>query len=103
MLRPCATRLPQFRPRSSPSGTSIRHGRWPKSGSELMMSDNRARNGTLGAILGAVIAVALAIFLLSGGGNGGEKNRKNDAGLPPVGEGEREKGKTAPRAPPGER
>src|SRR6516164_2178590 len=34
-----------------------------------MMSDNRARNGTLGAILGALIAVALAIFLLNGGGN----------------------------------
>ena len=31
------------------------------------MSDNRARNGTLGAILGALIAVAFAIFLLNGG------------------------------------
>src|SRR4029434_4904143 len=76
--------MPQFRPRSSPSGTSIRHGRWPKSGSELMMSDNRARNGTLGAIRGGLIAVAFAIFLLSGGEHVGKKTVNSDADLPPI-------------------
>jgi len=30
------------------------------------MTDNRARNGTLGAILGALIAVTFAVFLLNG-------------------------------------
>src|SRR6266566_222458 len=74
-----------------PSGTSIRHGRWRKSGSELMMSDNRARNGTLGAILGAVIAVALAIFLLSGGEHVGKKTVNSDADLPPIAEGKGKK------------
>ena len=51
------------------------------------MSDNRARNGTLGAIFGAVIAVALAIFLLSGGEHVGKKTVNSDADLPPVAEG----------------
>ena len=52
-----------------------------------MMSDNRARNGTLGAILGAVIAVALAIFLLSGGEHVGKKTVNSDADLPPIAQG----------------
>jgi len=49
-------------------GTSIRRRRWPdKSGLlEVVMTDNRARNGTLGAILGALIAVTFAVFLLNG-------------------------------------
>jgi hypothetical protein len=51
-----------------------------------MMSDNRARNGTL-AILGAVIAVVLAIFLLSGGEHVGKKTVNSDADLPPIAEG----------------
>jgi len=34
------------------------------------MTDNRARNGTLGAILGALIAVTFAVFLLNGGEHG---------------------------------
>jgi len=52
-----------------------------------MMSDNRARNGTLGAILGVVIAVALAIFLLSGGEHVGKKTVNSDADLPPIAQG----------------
>ena len=51
------------------------------------MSDNRARNGTLGAMLGAVIAVALAIFLLSGGEHVGKKTVTSDADLPPIAQG----------------
>lgn len=37
------------------------------------MTDNRAPNGKLGAILGALLAVALAIFLLNGGEHVGKK------------------------------
>jgi len=51
------------------------------------MSDNRARNGTVGAMLGAVIAVALAIFLLSGGEHVGKKTVSSDADLPPIAQG----------------
>src|SRR5271157_1465402 len=40
---------------------------------EVAMSDNRASNGNLGAILGALIAAALAIFLLNGGEHFGKK------------------------------
>jgi hypothetical protein len=52
-----------------------------------MMSDHRARNGTLGAILGALIAVALAIFLLNGGEHVGKKTVNSDADLPPIAKG----------------
>ena len=58
-----------------------------------MSDDNRARNGTLGAILGALIAVAFAIFLLSGGEHVGKKTVNSDADLPPIAAG-------APRARP---
>ena len=47
------------------------------------MTDNRARNGTLGAILGALIAVAFAVFLLNGGECGqkdGQKRRRSSTG-----------------------
>jgi hypothetical protein len=46
------------------------------------MNDNRARNGTLGAILGALIAIAFAIFLLNGGEHVGKKTVNSDADLP---------------------
>ncbi len=53
------------------------------------MTDNRARNGTLGvAILGALIAVAFAVFLLNGGEHVGKKTVKSDADLPPVATGQ---------------
>jgi hypothetical protein len=48
------------------------------------MPDNRETNGALGAILGAVIAIALAVFLLSGGEHLGKKTVNSDADLPPV-------------------
>ena len=48
------------------------------------MPDNRESNGQLGAILGALIAVALAIFLLNGGEHFGKKTVNSDADLPPV-------------------
>ena len=51
------------------------------------MSVHRARTGTLGAIRGALIAVALAIFLLNGGEHVGKKTVNSDADLPPIAEG----------------
>ena len=48
------------------------------------MPDNREKYGALGAILGAVIAFALAVFLLSGGEHLGKKTVNSDADLPPV-------------------
>jgi hypothetical protein len=51
------------------------------------MSDNRTSNGKLGAILGALIAVAVAVFLLNGGEYFGKKTVKGDDDLPPVAQG----------------
>src|SRR2546427_10607363 len=71
-------------------GTSIRRRRWPDNSGllEVVMTDNRARNGTLGAILGALIAVTFAVFLLNGGEHVGKKTVKSDADLPPVATGQ---------------
>jgi hypothetical protein len=52
------------------------------------MTDNRAPNGKLGAILGALLAVALAIFLLNGGEHVGKKTVNGDNDLPPVASGQ---------------
>jgi predicted outer membrane lipoprotein len=52
-----------------------------------VMDDNRARNGTLGAIgaiLGVLVAIAFGIFLLAGGEHVGKKTVKSDADLPPI-------------------
>ena len=48
------------------------------------MSHMRASNGRFGAILGAVIAVAVILFLLNGGEHIGKKSVNSDADLPPV-------------------
>jgi hypothetical protein len=48
------------------------------------MNDNRIPIGALGAILGALIVVALGIFLLSGGEHVGKKTVNSDADLPPI-------------------
>ncbi len=48
------------------------------------MTDNRPRSGKIGAIIGAVIAVALAILLLNGGEYLGKKTVQSDDDLPPV-------------------
>jgi hypothetical protein len=51
------------------------------------MNNNRASNGALGAVLGALIAVALGVFLLNGGEHLGKKTISGDADLPPVAQG----------------
>ena len=48
------------------------------------MPDNRGSNGKLGAIIGALIAVALAVILIGGGEYLGKKTVNSDADLPPV-------------------
>jgi hypothetical protein len=48
------------------------------------MADNGTPHGTLGAALGALLAVAIAIFLLSGGEYFGKRTVNSDADLPPV-------------------
>jgi hypothetical protein len=48
------------------------------------MNDNRAPIGTLGAILGALMALAFAVFLLNGGEHVGKKTVNSDADLPPI-------------------
>ena len=48
------------------------------------MADNGRSNGNLGAILGALIALALVIFLLNGGEHMGKTTVNSDADLPPV-------------------
>jgi len=51
---------------------------------EVAMSDNRESNGNLGAFLGALLAVALAVFMINGGEHLGKKTVNSDADLPPV-------------------
>jgi hypothetical protein len=45
---------------------------------------NNGSNGRLGAVLGALIALAVAVFLLNGGEYFGKKTVNSDADLPPV-------------------
>jgi len=48
------------------------------------MPEKRTSNGRFGAILGALIAIAVAIFLINGGEYVGKKTVNSDADLPPV-------------------
>ena len=45
---------------------------------------NKDSNGTLGIIIGGVVAVIAAIFILTGGELGGKKTVQGDQDLPPV-------------------
>jgi hypothetical protein len=48
------------------------------------MAEKRSSSGQLGAILGALIALAVAVFLLNGGEHFGKTTVNSDADLPPV-------------------
>jgi hypothetical protein len=50
---------------------------------EHTMADNRT-NGRFGLVLGGVVVLAAAVFILTGGELGGKKEVKSDADLPPV-------------------
>jgi len=54
----------------------------------FLMTDNRAPNGKLGALLGVAIAIALAFFLLNGGEHVGKKTVNSDNDLPPIAQGQ---------------
>jgi hypothetical protein len=45
---------------------------------------NTKNSGTFGIIVGGVVAVIAAIFILSGGELGGKKTVEGDQDLPPV-------------------
>jgi len=45
---------------------------------------NKASNGIFGIIIGGVVAVIAAIFILTGGELGGKKTVEGDQDLPPV-------------------
>ena len=47
------------------------------------MADNNTSTGFLGAVLGGIIALAAAVFIVTGGGPG-TKKVESDADLPPV-------------------
>jgi hypothetical protein len=55
-----------------------------KFGLRLPCLTNRESNGNLGAFLGALLAVALAVFMINGGEHLGKKTVNSDADLPPV-------------------
>jgi hypothetical protein len=57
-------------------GTGLESRRW-----NVMNKDS---NGTFGIIIGGVVAVIAAIFILSGGELGGKKTVEGDQDLPPV-------------------
>jgi len=45
---------------------------------------NKGSNGTFGILIGGVVAVIAAIFILSGGELGGKKTVEGDQDLPPI-------------------
>jgi len=45
---------------------------------------NKDSNGTFGILIGSVVAVIAAIFILSGGELGGKKTVEGDQDLPPI-------------------
>ena len=55
------------------------------------MADNKGSTGALGLITGGIVAIAVMIFIITGGELGGKKVVKGDADLPPV---------TSPTSPP---
>jgi hypothetical protein len=44
----------------------------------------RHDNGTFGIILGGIVAVVAALFILSGGQLGGKKTIEGDQDMPPI-------------------
>jgi hypothetical protein len=69
--------LPNSQRMSARIGTRSRRGRW-----NIVMDRNS--NGTFGIIVGGVVAVLAAVFMLSGGELGGKKTIQGDQDLPPV-------------------
>jgi hypothetical protein len=51
------------------------------------MADNNPSNGTFGLLLGGVLALAAAVFIMTGGQLGGVKDVNGDSDLPPIASG----------------
>ena len=51
------------------------------------MADNNAPNAGIGIVLGGILVVSAAFFILSGGNLGGKKTVESDRDLPPVASG----------------
>ena len=49
-----------------------------------VMNNSNGTNGTFGILIGGVVAVIAAIFILSGGELGGKKTVEGDQDLPPI-------------------
>ena len=62
--------------RKQKAGTLARNRRW-----DNVMDKN---NGLFGLVVGGIVAVAAAIFIISGGELGGKKTVEGDKDLPPV-------------------
>ena len=56
----------------------------PDSRADVGITMNKDSNGTFGIIIGGVVAVIAAIFILTGGELGGKKTVEGDQDLPPV-------------------
>lgn len=51
---------------------------------EQDMTDNNAPKAGIGIVLGGILVLSAAFFILTGGELGGEKKIKGDTDLPPV-------------------
>jgi hypothetical protein len=51
------------------------------------MADNNAPNAGIGIVLGGILVMSAAFFILSGGNLGGKKTVQGDGDLPPVASG----------------
>lgn len=85
-MQPCSFKWPKFRddfcrfrlaPLCGAIGTGPEGRRW----GDAM---NKETNGTFGLIVGGLVAVIAAIFILSGGEFGGKKTVEGDQDLPPI-------------------
>lgn len=74
--------MAQFLQRFSPNSQLIKSE--PHSHGRRWKVMNKESNGTFGIIVGGVVAVIAAIFILSGGELGGKKTVEGDQDLPPV-------------------
>ena len=52
-------------------------------------NDNKPTTGTIGLVLGGVLAAVALMFIITGGQLGGVKEVKSDADLPPIATGKK--------------
>ncbi len=57
------------------------------------MAQHEPNSGLFGLLLGGIVAVAAALFILTGGQLGGKKTVEGDKDMPPVAQGNAPEGK----------